>query len=457
MAEPVAALRPAPTIRRLLVGYLLVMGLLGGGFAIGSVLLVRAADRDRAAALIETDIAETLDKLGSVPAMRRERARAIVLARTALGGDRLYRLMIEGEAPAGLDPGVRFVREGAWLESSDPPALARVVTVAPGARLLVGRRLVQGQLTRRLTLVGTAVFGIAMLLAVLVGLLASRELRRRVDALNDACDRVRAGDFAARAPVDPAGDEFAVLGAHVNAMLERIDTLVTGLRDVSNRIAHDLRTPVARLKTSIEQAAAAQALPEARTLAGAAAAETDEILQTFEALLDIAEVEAGSTEGLSPIRLDEAVASALDLYESVAEASGVALESALIPVVILGEKMLVVRLAANLIDNAIKFSAAAEGGGRVGVAVTVHGDEATLSVRDNGPGIPGEERERVLGRFQRGRATQQVAGHGLGLALVNAVAKRHGARLAIADSGPGLAVSVTFDTFGQPARTAPKA
>ena len=440
MREP----RQVSSIQRLLIGYLMVMGLLGGGFAVGSALLVRAADRDRAIALIDTDVAETLDKIGRDPATRRDRAFAIVLARSAVPSERMYRLTEDGRVVAGLAPSVPLRRDGALYESASPPGLARRIAIDRDTDLWIGRRLEQGALTRRLLTIGGVVRAIALLVADAVGGVAIRELRRRVTAINDACDRVRGGDFAARAPGDASADEFAALSRHVNEMLERIDSLVAGLRDVSNRIAHDLRTPLARLRNSIEQAASADTLPEAQSLAGAAAGETDDILQTFEALLDIAEVEAGSTGGLAPIRLDEAVAAAVDLYASVAEARSIRLNTRLDRVTILGEKMLVIRLAANLIDNAIKFSPA---GSIVQVSVTEADGAALLSVRDPGPGIPAEERDVVLGRYQRGKTVRHVAGHGLGLALVTAVAKRHGARVELDHADPGLEVSVRFKPF----------
>lgn len=437
--------RPTSSIRRLLIGYLLIMGLLGGGFALGTVLLVRAADRDRAAALIEGDIAETLEKIGTDPAMQRDRAFAIVLARATRGDGRLYRLEQNDAVVAGLPAEVAFRPSGAWLESADPAALARRVPLAGGGSLLIGRELEQGALTHQLLVSGSIALGVALTAAALIGLIAVRRLRRRVEAINDACDQVRLGDFAARAPGATGNDEFALLSAHVNGMLERIDTLVQGLRDVSNRIAHDLRTPVARLRTSLEAAAGATELPAARAMAGAAAAETDDILQTFEALLDIAEVEAGSTGGLAPMRLDEAAESVVDLYASVAEARGIALVAECAPATILGERTLVVRLAANLVDNAIKFSPE---GGRVVVGVAAGPAGAILSVRDRGPGIAPADRDRLMGRYQRGDATRHVRGHGLGLALVSAVAKRHGARVMLTDATPGLAVAIAFETFG---------
>lgn len=432
------------SIRRLLIGYLVVVGLLCGGFALQAVSIVDAADRDRAAALIDSDIAETLDKLDGPIALKRDKALAIVLARTALDDERVYRLSEHARPLAGIGD-ARFVPDGrGWLESAEPPALARAVTLAPGVELLVGRRLVQGRLTHQLLLLGGLLLILAVVVAAAIGLWASRTLTARIDAINDACDRVRLGDFAARTPTLRGNDEFAALAAHVNAMLERIDTLVMGLRDVSNRIAHDLRTPVARLRSDLEEAAAAPDLRTARELAGAAAAETDEILATFEALLDIAEVEAGGAGGLAPMRLDEAVRSAGELYEPVAEAAGVPLDCRLAAIAILGERTLIVRLAANLIDNAIKFSAA---GSPVTVAVAEEGGQAVLTVADRGPGIPVDERDRVLGRFARGRGVGEVPGHGLGLALVSAVAKRHGAKIELGDAGPGLHVAIRFELF----------
>lgn len=436
--------RQVSTIQRLLVGYLFVIALLGGGFAVGSALLVRAADRDRAIALIETDVAETLDKIGRDPASQRARAFAIVLARSAIEDERLYRLTEDGRVVAGLPDTVTLRREGRFYESSAPAGLARRIRIDADTDLWIGRRLVQGALTRRLLTIGAIVLGIALAIAGIVGFLATRELRARVAAINAACDRVRGGDFAARAPAGTRDDEFSALARHVNEMLERIDSLVAGLRDVSNRIAHDLRTPVSRLRNSIDQAAAAPDLAEARSLAAAASAETDDILQTFEALLDIAEVEAGSTGGLAPMRLDEAVAAAVELYASVADARPIRLSTRLDRVTILGEKMLVIRLAANLIDNAIKFSPP---GSIVEVAVMDDAGAARLVVRDSGPGIPDEERDIVLGRYQRGKTVRHVAGHGLGLALVTAVAKRHGARVDLEGADPGLAVSVRFNRF----------
>ncbi|MGA0603496.1 ATP-binding protein [Caulobacter sp. KR2-114] len=344
---------------------------------------------------------------------------------------------------------------GGWYRVTDADGdawgLARRIDVSPGqdgahGHLYVGRQFAMAEVERRLLNVAAAVLGLACLAAVLLGLLVSRQMLRRVEAVNAVCDRVRQGDLAARAGGAEADDEFGALSRHVNDMLEQIAALVLGLRDVSNRIAHDLRTPIARLKADLERAAAAPDLDAAQAGAEAAAAETEVILETFQALLDIAEAEAGADGGLQPIRLDDAARGAVDLYEAVAEEAGVTLVAELEPAPLLGEPSLVVRLAANLVDNAIKFSPP---GGRVVVRTVRAGSEVVLSVSDQGPGIPAGERQAVLRRFVRAEATRATPGHGLGLALVAAVAKRHGAKIRMDDTvpAPGLTVSVTFRAF----------
>ncbi|MFS0736868.1 HAMP domain-containing sensor histidine kinase [Sphingomonas sp. 1P06PA] len=447
MNAPAVALEPRRSaLRRILIGYLVIVGLLGGGFALAAVAIVAAADRERAAALIEGDLGDTIDKLAGPPALRRDKALAIVMARTALGGERIYRLSEGGVVLAGAPTSLRFhaAGDGYW-EANGTNAIARVVTIQPGVELLVGRQLAQGSLTRQLLAVAAMLLLLALLSAAAIGLVVGRRLTARVAAINAACDRVRLGDLGARAPLPPGDDdEFAALAAHVNAMLERIDTLVMGLRDVSNRIAHDLRTPVARLKSDIEMAADARDLRSAREYAGAAAAETDEILQTFEALLDIAEVEAGGAGGLRPMRLDEAAGAAAELYATVAEAAEIALDLELAPAAIIGERMLIVRLAANIIDNAIKFSPA---GSAVLVMVAIEQSQAVLRVADHGPGVADGERDLVMTRFARSETTRHVRGHGLGLALVSAVAKRHGASVRMADNAPGLMIEIRFARF----------
>jgi signal transduction histidine kinase len=424
-------------------------------FVAGAFHLVRMKNVERVEALVAADLEAVLDKVGQGPPdITVGKATAIVLARSGRAADpRFYAIERDGRPVAGgLTADARLTpRDDRWLkvyEPSAPPGLRRGLAVraplGPGQSLLVGRAFEDRALETELLRVGVAALALAALAAFVVGPWASRRILRRVNEVNDACDKVRSGDLSARAPGEETQDEFGALAGHVNAMLERIDGLIMGLRDVSNRVAHDLRTPMARLKSDLEGVARARTLKEARQRAGAAAAETDEILQTFEALLDIAEAEAGSDGGLRPMQLEDAVQSAVDLYEAVAEDRDVGLVFVRRAAPMLGERSLVMRLAANLIDNAIKFSPR---GSTVRVETAVDGDEAVLSVQDRGPGVPEGERESVMRRFTRGSAAAAAPGHGLGLALVAAVAKRHGAKIRLDDAGPGLIVRVRFRTF----------
>ncbi len=421
-------------------------------FVAGAVHLVNAKNLERSRDLILADREAVLDKIsGGGPELRFEKARAIVLARSARPNDpRAYRLERGGEIFGGdIPPSARLTPHGdGWLslrglENGSSRGLALKVDLGGGASLLIGRNFedqLQGELIRTAALA----LALAAVAALMVGPWASGRILRRVRGVNEACDRVRTGDLSARAPGAGADDEFGALARHVNAMLERIDNLVVGLRDVSNRIAHDLRTPMARLRSDLEAASRATTLEEARRLTGAAAAETDEILETFSALLDIAEVEAGADAGLEGLALDEAAADAVDLYQAVADDRGVELVFERAPAPMLGERSLVIRLLANLVDNAIKFSPP---GGRVTVRVGEAGGWSELVVEDQGPGVPEAEREAVFRRFTRGTGAAATPGHGLGLALVAAVAKRHGAKVALEDAGPGLRVRVRFPAF----------
>lgn len=400
-------------------------------FVAGSYLVIETKNRQGLDALIRADVEAVTDKVAaSDPEIVEAKALALVLARSARADDpRRYRLERSGRVLAGR---------------SDVGPRAVSVDLGDGAALWVGRLDDRVSVGRELIQVALFALAIATVAALVVGPWASQRLLRRVSAINEACDRVRAGDLSSRAPGDAARDEFGALARHVNAMLERIDGLVTGLRDVSNRVAHDLRTPMARLKSDLDEACRSGDPEQTRRAAAMAAVSADEILQTFEALLDIAEAEAGSDAGFQPIDLGETVQAAVDLYREVAEDRGVTMMFEREPAPILGERLLLVRLSANLIDNAIKFSPP---GASVLVGTSVVEGEARLSVEDQGPGIAEAEQEQVLRRFVRGGAASAAPGHGLGLALVAAVAKRHGARLSLQNGEEGLRVSVAFPAF----------
>jgi signal transduction histidine kinase len=248
-----------------------------------------------------------------------------------------------------------------------------------------------------------------------------------------------AGDFARRLPEAGTGDELDRLTATINAMLARIEALMAALRQVTNDVAHDLRGPLARLRQRLEGALAAPREPaaDAATLE-AALSELDQVLATFAAMLRIAQVEAGVRRGaFAPLDLSALVAAVAEAYAPVAEDQGAELVAEVAPGQrITGDAALLRQLLANLIENAL-----AHGGAAVRIRVRLR-PGPVLEVADDGPGIPPEERAKVLRRFYRLDRSRGTPGTGLGLALVAAVAALHDARLSLGDAGPGLRVTL---------------
>ena len=282
--------------------------------------------------------------------------------------------------------------------------------------------------------------GAALVLALVVTLAVGRRLLARVERVNATARAVEAGDLSARVGA-PGPDEFGRLSAHVDAMLDRIAALMRGVHHLSDQIAHETRTPLARLRARLERARReAEADPTAVGAVPAlddAIAEAAELIAVFSALLDIARTEAaaGDACGLAPVDLAEVVADVVDLYEGVAEDRGVTVRVATAPAVVLGERMLLTRMVANLVDNAVKFSPE---GGVIDVDLTVAGGDIRLAVRDRGPGLPEGFEAAAFERFTRAEGTAAVPGHGLGLPLVRAVALRHGMKIDLEPAAPGL-------------------
>jgi signal transduction histidine kinase len=282
---------------------------------------------------------------------------------------------------------------------------------------------------------------------VVVGVMASagavvvRSLfRRTLYNVSDTAAAIAAGDFTRRVRLSGRGDEFDQLAETINDMLDRIARLMDGVRAVSNAIAHDLRTPITRARARLEDAALhAQSAGELRGAIDRATDDLDGIVAVFQALLRIAEIEAGSRRSefaafdLAPL-LDDLN----DLFAAAAEERGLSLAMTLPPgqrLGLVGDQYMVQQALANLLDNAIKFSPP---GGIVTLAADLHPDRADLSVRDQGPGIPLHDRDRATERFFRGEAARHTPGAGLGLALVQAVAQLHGGTLSLQDASPGL-------------------
>ncbi|MEE3622882.1 HAMP domain-containing sensor histidine kinase [Nitrospirillum sp. BR 11752] len=336
------------------------------------------------------------------------------------------------------DPSTGQVRPG------DVRAL--IAALPGGYRVLVGRDLGEVRVLReRLERVIGWSMGLALVLGLVGGLAMSRVWLRRLDGVTRTAEAIREGMLVRRVPLTGSGDEFDQLAHTLNAMLDRIEALVAGIRHVSQGIAHDLRTPLTRLRTRLELALMHETVENPREVLEAAIEEVDHLLATFRALLAIAEVESGASLPIAPVQLDALALSTGELYDAVAEDQGItftmAVQATGPAAMVQGNRQLLGQALANLLDNALKYTPE---GGRVSLTVASDGpvpnggSRVRITVADNGPGIPAEDRERVRERFFRLERDQARPGSGLGLSLVDAVAQRHGGTLVLEDNGPGL-------------------
>jgi hypothetical protein len=286
--------------------------------------------------------------------------------------------------------------------------------------------------------------GLVLLLGLGGGALMSRNMLARLDSINRTSGEIMAGDLSRRVPIGDAHDEFDALAENLNAMLDRIERLMKGVREVTDSVAHDLRTPLNRLRNRLESTLRQLDPASAETAEiEAAVSETDQLITTFNALLLIAEADAGVSRGeMLPIDLAPIAADMAELYAPLAEEKGVSLEIAPSGMTMIdGNRSLISQALANLVDNAIKYTPS---GGRVMVRASETPLGAELRVSDTGPGISTPERARVVERFVRLEASRNSPGTGLGLSLVAAVARLHDARLILEDNAPGLRAIIRF-------------
>lgn len=317
-------------------------------------------------------------------------------------------------------------------------AQGRLANYPGGYRLLVARDVEED--ARVVDSIGNAaltasVFVLALGLAS--GAFLSGRFARRIEALNAVVQGVRAGDLSQRAPRNNSGDELDELSGHLNAMLDRIEKLMTAMRYAGDSIAHDLRTPLTRLRASLELAVL-QAREEESGALRKALEDAEAILATFTAVLRIARLETGEKrDALVAMPLAPLIANLAELYGPACEDAALSFSAEIAEGVdILGDASLLNQAVANLLDNAIKYTPA---GGAVALRLRrTSAGEIEVSVTDTGPGIPAPDRERVKQRFVRLENSRSTPGSGLGLSLVQAVADIHGARFAL-DDGPGLA------------------
>jgi signal transduction histidine kinase len=331
-------------------------------------------------------------------------------------------------------------------------AIGYGVLVTDGTFVLAGEDVRRLEAARRAILTAFAAGGgMSVILAILGGLVLSRGFLRRVESVNETARRIVAGQLQARAPVGENGDELDRLAANLNAMLDRIQTLMESLKQVSSDIAHDLRTPLARLRQNLEAArATAQTTEEFRLSTDAAIGETEALLDTFSALLRIAQVESGSRKsGFATVDLSELFELVATTFAAVAEDQGQKLVSDIEEgATISGDRELLLQLATNLVENAIRHTPE---GTTIELGVRRCQGEIIARVADNGPGIPAVERAKVFRRFYRLEASRTTPGSGLGLALVAAAAELHDARVHLLDNAPGLVVEVHFPAAIAPA------
>lgn len=385
----------------------------------------------------------------------------IVDNRARRPGSSLYLVTTNaGESLAGnvgsLLPGI-LERTG-WIETeyrrldeaegSDHHALLRVIQLPGGFRLLVGRDLEERERLYDVVLsAGKWSAAIVVVLGLVGGFFVARRVLRRVDAMTETTRSIMEGDLGERLPVAGSGDELDRLAVNLNAMLERIEALMHGLKEVSDNIAHDLKTPLTRLHNRCEEALrTATTESEYRAALESTIEESDGLIRTFNALLMIARAESGQArDNMSELDAADVARGVGELYEPLAEEQGLSLiVEAPSAVPVHGNRELISQALANLVDNAIKYAALANKAGNKAQTITVtagtEGDRVLLSVIDQGPGIPASMRERVVERFVRLDQSRTVPGSGLGLSLVAAVARLHGGELKFEDNalGPDL-------------------
>jgi len=364
---------------------------------------------------------------------------AVYALADAQGGSLLGRL------PEGRKPG----RRGQWVEfnelSPEPGqtlrVLAYVQTLKTGEVLLTGQRLQgQDQLLQVMQQAALLTLLIAAVVGGLVGWLISRWVGHRLRNLDATATQIGGGEMGLRVPLDHSGDAFDQVAQRFNAMLDRIEELLSGVRHATDHIAHDLRTPLTRLRNRLEDLRQQQTDPGVQLRLDKALAETDQLLQSFGALLRLARIEAQPLEGDAPLQdLRELADDAVELYAPIAAERGIRISTQLQTVTVRGDRDQLFQLLVNLLDNALKY---APPGSEVTLSLEAQPDGACLQLADAGPGIPEHERARVFDRFQRLEAHRGSPGVGLGLSLVRAIVAHHGGHIELQDNAPGLRVRV---------------
>jgi signal transduction histidine kinase len=343
---------------------------------------------------------------------------------------------------------------------SAPQVRATYTTLPDGSHLVVGRNIADlDQFVRRINIALGAGIVLIFVLAGVASLSVTRRTVGRIEAINATSRAIMQSGLGQRIPRRGTHDEWDELAANLNSMLERIELLMNEVKQVTDNVAHDLRTPLTRIRGRLERAYARSGSGAAdANLIADTLADLDAVLAMFTSLTRISQIEANArTAAFHTLDIAELAREVAELFDAAAEERGGRLEVVGDDhVLVTGDRDLLFDALANLVDNAIKHG---RDGGRVAIEVALNGGAPTVSITDDGPGIPLAERERVLKRFYRLERSRRMPGNGLGLSLVAAVARLHGAVIEMHDNAPGLAVRLVFpptaqsDANGMPVKT----
>jgi signal transduction histidine kinase len=415
----------------------------------------------RANELLTTKVVETL--AAEITGLREqfeaggpERLSTVITQRAAQPGSSLYLLIGGGRKIAGNLEAVppeleaspagsifRYARPGETGRGLERRAVGVALPVPTGLLLIVGRDIEDlHRFAETMGELGLFSIGLLSLFGIGAGLLISRSVLGRIEAVTDASRTIMAGDLSKRIPRTGSGDELDRLSASLNAMLARIEELVVALREVSDNIAHDLKTPLTRLRNRAEAALRRADGAAYRDGLTKTLEEADELIKTFNSLLLIARLEGGAmAESMGPVDPAAIIGDVAELYEPAAEEVGLKLKiTSAYGLAVFANRELVSQAVANLVDNAIKYAtgAADAGDGSISISLGKVADRIEITVADHGPGVAPEDRERALKRFVRLEKSRSLPGSGLGLSLVAAVARLHGGSIRLEDNAPGL-------------------
>jgi signal transduction histidine kinase len=448
------------TAFRLSLAYLAIFALFAGFMLFYVAFNAGALLREQNATTIDAEIKGLAEQyatgglrrvVGVIENRVRQPGAALYLM-TAPAGEKIAG-NIDGVPPAVLaNPGEYEIPYEAIgdIEPHRRLALVRSLVLPGGFRLLVGRDL--SDITRLQNVIWRA-FGWSMLLVIALGVLAgfivTKRVLSRIDSMTETTRAIMEGDLAGRLSLTGSNDEFDRLAESLNTMLDRIGDLMEGIRQVSNNIAHDLRTPLTRLRNNAEEALrVGRSADDARNALVDVIAEADGLIKIFNALLMIARAEAGQLrEGMAALDAADIVREIVELYEPVAEERGLIIQTDIAaPLPLFGSRELIGQAVANLIDNALKYGT----GSSIDVRACLDRAQIVISIADHGAGIPAEDRTRVTDRFVRLEASRSQPGSGLGLSLVAAIARLHRGTLELADNHPGLIARLILPADGEP-------